>query len=30
MDGRTPAKAFVQGIPKTSKKEEPDTLKTAA
>jgi transposase InsO family protein len=30
MNGRTPAKAFVQGIPKTNRKEEPTTLKTAA
>ena len=30
MNGRTPAKAFVQAIPKTSKKEETEDLKTAA
>ncbi len=30
MNGRTPAKAFAQGIPKTNRKEEPANLKTVA
>jgi len=30
MNGRTPAKAFVPGIPKTNRKEDPANLKSAA
>jgi len=30
MNGRTPAKAFVQGIANTSRQEEPEKLKAAA
>jgi len=30
MNGRTPAKAFVQGISKTNRKEEPTSLQSAA
>ena len=30
MNGRTPAKAFRDGIPKTRKKEDKTDLKTAA
>jgi len=30
MNGRTPAKAFAQGIPKANRKEEPASLKSAA